>query len=411
VPGAQPGGDPAPSDGHLPPSALAELPGRPFGVYVHVPFCATRCGYCDFNTYTSDELGSAPGASRAGWADAVVAEWSMARDVLGPNLPPVDTVFFGGGTPTLLPAADLLRVLDAVAADPGLTIDAEVTVEANPETLTAASLAQLRGGGVTRLSMGMQSASSQVLAVLDRVHTPGRVAQAVDQARLAGFDSLSLDLIYGTPGESVADWQATLEIALALEPDHVSAYALIVEQGTRLAARIGRGELAMPDDDVVAAMYEHAEERLGRAGFGWYEISNWARSPRQRSRHNLHYWQDASWWGLGPGAHSHVGGVRWWNVRHPAAWADRLAARRSPAAAREVLDEDTRRLERIMLGLRTVEGADLADVEAALGPQAPVRRGQMVDDGLVEPSTLAEGRVVLTLRGRLLADAVTVRLT
>jgi oxygen-independent coproporphyrinogen-3 oxidase len=250
-----------------------------------------------------------------------------------------------------------------------------------------------------------------VLAVLDRVHTPGRVAQAVDQARLAGFDSLSLDLIYGTPGESVADWQATLEIALALEPDHVSAYALIVEQGTRLAARIGRGELAMPDDDVVAAMYEHAEERLGQAGFGWYEISNWARSPRQRSRHNLHYWQDASWWGLGPGAHSHVGGVRWWNVRHPAAWADRLAARRSPAAAREVLDEDTRRLERIMLGLRTVEGADLADVEAALGPQARVRLGQMVDDGLVEPSTLAEGRVVLTLRGRLLADAVTVRLT
>ena len=409
--GEQPDGEPVPSDGRLPTAALAPLGSRPFGVYVHVPFCVTRCGYCDFNTYTAAELGTAPGASRDGWADAVVAEWRLARDVLGDTCPPIDTVFVGGGTPTLLPAGDLLRVVEALAADPGLAPGVEVTVEANPETVTPASLAALRAGGVTRLSLGMQSASPHVLAVLDRIHTPGRVAQAVDDARGAGFDSLSLDLIYGTPGESLDDWSSTLDVALALDPEHLSAYALIVEQGTRLAARVARAEIAAPDDDLMAAMYEATESAVQAAGFAWYEISNWAREPRHRSRHNWHYWHDTDWWGLGPGAHSHVGGVRWWNVKHPAAWAERLAAGMSPAAAREVLDEPTRRVERIMLGLRTAEGAALADVGAAVGARAQVEVADLVAQGLVDARALSHGRVVLTLRGRLLADAVTLRLT
>lgn len=408
---AQPTGDQAPPDGRLPADVTRRLGGRPFGVYVHVPFCATRCGYCDFNTYTADELGTTPGASRAGWADAVLAEWRLARNVLGEARPPVDTVFFGGGTPTLLPPADLLRVLDALRGDPGLADGAEVSVEANPETLTPATLAALRAGGVTRLSMGMQSATPHVLAVLDRVHTPGRVASAVADARAAGFDSLSLDLIYGTPGESPADWAHTLQVTLGLAPDHVSAYALVVEPGTRLAVRVARGQIAAPDDELMASMYEVADEALRQAGFEWYEISNWARSPRHRSRHNLHYWRDSDWWGLGPGAHSHVGGVRWWNVKHPAAWSQRLDAGLSPAAARETLDEATRRLERIMLGLRTADGAAVADVAASVGPQARVRLDDLVGDGLVQPAPLGSGQVTLTRRGRLLADAVTLRLT
>lgn len=409
--GEQPAGEAAPSDGRLPGAATALLGSRPFGVYVHVPFCSTRCGYCDFNTYTAAELGTAPGASRDGWADAVLAEWRLARDVLGDARPPIDTVFVGGGTPTLLPAGELLRVIEVLDADPGLAPGAEVTVEANPETVTRASLAALRAGGVTRLSLGMQSAAPHVLGVLDRVHTPGRVAAAVADARSAGFDSVSLDLIYGTPGESLEDWSHTLDVALALDPEHVSAYALIVEQGTRLAARVGRGEIAAPDDDLMAAMYEAAERFLRAAGFEWYEISSWARATAHRCRHNSHYWRDTDWWGLGPGAHSHVGGVRWWNAKHPAAWAGRLEAGQSPAAAREVLDEPTRRLERTMLGLRTTEGAALADVAAAVGPQARVRLAELVEHGLVHPEPLAHGRVVLTLSGRLLADTVTRLLT
>jgi oxygen-independent coproporphyrinogen-3 oxidase len=339
-----------------------------------------------------------------------VSEWRLARSVLGAGRPPIDTVFIGGGTPTLLPPSALLQVLDALRADPGLAPDAEVTVEANPETLTPTSLRELRGGGVTRLSMGMQSACEHVLSVLDRVHTPGRVMAAVADARAAGFDNLSLDLIYGTPGESLADWTYTIEAALRLAPDHVSAYALIVEPGTRLAARVARGEVDPPDDDLMASMYELADDRFTAAGLRWYEISNWAR-PGRACRHNLHYWQETDWWGLGPGAHSHVGGVRWWNVKHPAAWAARLASGRSPAAARETLDEPTRRLERVMLGLRTVDGAFRRDIEDAVGADAPARLRELDDDGLVENGSEMAERVVLTRRGRLLADAVTLRLT
>ena len=318
----------------LPESARAGLTTTPFGLYVHVPFCATRCGYCDFNTYTSDELG--PGANRSEYAGTAIAELRLAAETLGPDLPTVSTVFVGGGTPTLLPADDLAAVLAAARDLFPMADDAEVTTEANPESVTPASLARLRAAGFTRISLGMQSAAEHVLAVLDRRHTPGRAVEAAHEARAAGFEHVNLDLIYGAPGESDADWAASLDAVLAGPVDHVSAYALIVEQGTRLARRISRGELPMTDDDVLADRYEQADATLQKAGVDWYEVSNWATSDDARCRHNELYWANANWWGIGPGAHSHVGGLRWWNVKHPAAYADRLLAGESPAQESEL---------------------------------------------------------------------------
>jgi oxygen-independent coproporphyrinogen-3 oxidase len=393
-------------DGALPLAALAEVGTRPFGIYLHVPFCATRCGYCDFNTYTADELGSEPGASRASWADAALAELTLARRVLGDRDVPVATVFVGGGTPTLLAPGELGRVVKAIESEFGLLPGAEVTTEANPETVSPHTLEQLRAEGFTRISLGMQSAVSHVLNLLDRVHTPGRPAAAVAEARQAGFDHVNVDLIYGTPGESVADWRASVDSAVGAGPDHVSAYALIVEDGTRLAARIRRGEIAAPDGDDQADKYELADDLLCEAGFAWYEVSNWARTSEARCRHNEMYWTGGHWWGIGPGAHSHIGGTRWWNVKHPAAWASRLAASTSPAHAREVLDAETRRIERVLLETRLASGLDIAILDDG-GREAA---GELADDGLVDGSALAAGRIVLTRRGRLLADAVVVRL-
>ncbi|MWA04416.1 coproporphyrinogen III oxidase [Actinomadura sp. LD22] len=402
MPSTLPDGDPVPADGALPGSALEGLGARPFAFYVHVPFCVTRCGYCDFNTYTATELG--PGASRDSYADTAVAEVRMARRVLGDADLPVQTVFVGGGTPTLLAPDDLGRVLAAIDAEFGLAPGAEITTEANPESVDEAYIAKLREVGFTRVSYGMQSAREHVLAVLERTHTPGRVPQVVEWTRKAGFEHVNLDLIYGTPGETDDDWRASLEAALACEPDHVSAYALIVEEGTRLAAQVRRGELAAPDDDAMADRYLIADELLSAHGLNWYEISNWASSPGAACRHNLLYWTGADWWGVGPGAHSHVGGTRWWNVKHPAAYAARLVEGTTPAYAREVLDAADRRIERIMLELRLANGcpADLLD-------DAAVRRA--VADGLIDPAAHDRGRAVLTRRGRLLADAVTRDLT
>ncbi|SEF18553.1 radical SAM family heme chaperone HemW [Jiangella alba] len=402
MPSTLPDGSPAPADGSLPPSALDAAGARPFGVYLHVPFCTTRCGYCDFNTYTAAELGAEPGASRSSWADGAIAELRLARRVLGDADVPVSTVFVGGGTPTLLPPSDLGRVLRFLGDEFGLVPGAEVTTEANPESVDARSLAGLREAGFTRVSVGMQSARPHVLAVLDRVHTPGRPAQAVAEARAAGFEHVSVDLIYGTPGETVDDWRASVSAAVEAGPDHVSAYALIVEPGTRLAARMSRGELPFPDDDDQADKYLLADSLLSAAGFSWYELSNWSTSAAGRCRHNELYWTGADWWGAGPGAHSHVGGTRWWNVKHPAAWAARLAAGESPAHAREVLDAETRRVERVLLEVRLVSGLDLSVLDDA-GRSAAAK---IVADGLGEPDALAAGRLVLTRRGRLLADAV-----
>jgi oxygen-independent coproporphyrinogen-3 oxidase len=408
MPGALPEGEPVPAAGTLPDSARAGLGERPFGLYVHVPYCTTRCGYCDFNTYTAAELGAGPATTSLGsYADLAISEIRFARRILGHVDLPVSTVFFGGGTPTLLAPAAFGAILRVIDGEFGLTSGAEVTTEANPETVDEASLSELRSQGLTRISFGMQSAVPEVLAVLDRVHRPGRPAQCAAWARAAGFEHVSLDLIYGTPGESDADWRRSLDAAVAAAPDHVSAYALTVETGTRLAARVRRGELDPPDDDVLADRYLAADEILSAAGYAWYEISNWAVSRPSRCAHNMLYWTGGDWWGIGPGAHSHVGGTRWWNVRHPAAYAARIAAGSSPGQAREILSEPERQLERVMLLIRLADGCPVE----VLGPAGQANAAQVVADGLADAAALARGRILLTRRGRLLADAVTQKLT
>ena len=388
-------------DGTLPAEATAKVGSAGFGVYVHVPFCASRCGYCDFNTYTAAELGG--GVTRESYADSLLAEVALAGRVLAGNPPPrVDTVFVGGGTPTLLPAGDLARILDGIDRLWGLAADAEVTTEANPESVTPASLKALRAAGYTRISLGMQSAAPGVLAVLDRRHSAGRAVAAAREAREAGFDHVNLDLIYGTPGETAEDFAASLEQVVAAGVDHVSAYALIVEEGTRLAARMRRGELPYPSDDVAADRYLAAEAALAAAGFSWYEVSNWARTPAARCRHNLLYWTGGDWWGFGPGAHSHVGGVRWWNVKHPSAYAQRLAQGHSPGQGRELLTAAETHMEDVMLRLRLAEGLPLA----VLDPAGAAGARRALEQGLLDEAGYRSGRAVLTLRGRLLADAV-----
>ncbi|WP_115790590.1 radical SAM family heme chaperone HemW [Arthrobacter silvisoli] len=406
MPSALPLGDPAPADGLLPPQVLDGVGHRKFGLYVHIPFCAVRCGYCDFNTYTAKELGG--GASQDAYAGTAVAEVDFAaRAMEASGLPArkISTVFFGGGTPTLLPAGDLARILAAAVGHWGLEAGAEVTTEANPDSVTPGSLELLAKAGFTRVSFGMQSAVPHVLKVLDRTHSPERVPQAVQWARDAGLD-VSLDLIYGTPGESMDDWRASLDTALSYAPDHISAYALIVEEGTKLAAQMRRGEVPGIDDDDHAAKYELADELISAAGLSWYEVSNWSRTPGHACRHNLAYWRGDDWWGIGPGSHSHMGGVRWWNVKHPTAYANRLAAGQSPAAGRETLDAGTREVERIMLEARLGSGLEV-DALDAVGRHAVAG---LIADGLVEPAEAFKGRLVLTLRGRLLADAVVRRL-
>jgi putative oxygen-independent coproporphyrinogen III oxidase len=421
VPSALPIADPAPLDGLLPASVVDGADARNLGVYIHVPFCRVRCGYCDFNTYTSDEL---RGAKRDDYASQAVAEIHQAEHVLArAGLPSraVSTVFFGGGTPTLLPASDLARLLGTVVDAWGLEPGAEVTTEANPDSVDLDYLLALKAAGFTRVSFGMQSAVPRVLATLERTHDPERVPLVVQWAREAGLD-VSLDLIYGTPGESLADWRASLDHAIAQQPDHISAYALIVEDGTKLARQIRRGEVAQPDDDLAADMYELADAVLADAGYSWYEVSNWARgsaaepgeSPEfhqgdgaeHRSRHNLAYWQGHDWWGIGPGAHSHVGGVRWWNVKHPAAYADRIAAGQSPAAGRETLDDETRRVERVLLAVRIREGLAANELTA----EGRTAVAGLIADELVDARAAFAGRIQLTLKGRLLADAVVRRL-
>ncbi|MCZ4121398.1 radical SAM family heme chaperone HemW [Streptomyces sp. H39-S7] len=404
MPSVLPDGEPMPEDGALPASALAGAAARPLGFYLHVPYCATRCGYCDFNTYTASELRGSGGvlASQENYTDHLIGEVRLARKVLGDDPREVETVFVGGGTPTLLPAADLVRMLAAIRAEFGFAPGAEISTEANPESVDPAYLAELRAGGFNRISFGMQSAKQHVLKILDRKHTPGRPEACVAEARAAGFEHVNLDLIYGTPGESDDDWRASLDAAIGAGPDHVSAYALIVEEGTQLARRIRRGEVPMTDDDVHADRYLIADERFAAAGFDWYEVSNWATSEAGRCRHNELYWTGADWWGAGPGAHSHVGGVRWWNVKHPGAYAQALTEGRSPGAGRELLADEDRRVERILLELRLSAGCPL-DLLAPAGAAAAVKA---VTDGLLEAGPYAEGRAVLTLRGRLLADAV-----
>ena len=409
-PSSLPDGDAPPASGELSSSALADLAATDLGIYVHVPFCRVRCGYCDFNTYTLTELaardGSGPSIGLDTYADAALAELDLARTVVGAEPPTVSTVFVGGGTPTMLRSRDLVRILSGIRTRFGLTPDAEVTTEANPDSVTPDSLAELAAGGFTRVSLGMQSAVPHVLATLERTHDPDNVARAVDAVRAAGMQ-VSVDLIYGTPGESLDDWRRSLDVAIALEPDHISAYALVVEEGTKLAAQVRRGQVPMPEDDDEADKYELADEVLAAAGYDWYEVSNWARSEQARCRHNVAYWSGANWWGIGPGAHSHIGGVRWWNVKHPAAYAARLAAGQSPAQGRETLTGEQRYDETVLLGTRIIEGLPL-DYLRVSGRAAVA---DLIADGLVDgPAAVGGGRVVLTRQGRLLADTVVHRL-
>ncbi|NVM97952.1 radical SAM family heme chaperone HemW [Arthrobacter sp. SDTb3-6] len=403
TPSALPLGDPAPADGVLPAQAALGAAERKFSLYAHIPFCAVRCGYCDFNTYTATELGG--GASQDAYAATAVREVGFAAGAMeASGLPPrkLNTVFFGGGTPTLLPAGELTRILGAAVGQWGLEDGAEVTTEANPDSVTRDSLQELADGGFTRVSFGMQSAVPHVLKVLDRTHSPERVPQAVAWAREAGLN-VSLDLIYGTPGESLADWETSVRTALGYGPDHISAYSLIVEEGTKLAAQIRRGQVPGIDDDDHALKYELADALFGEAGLSWYEVSNWSRTPEDACRHNLAYWRGDDWWGVGPGAHSHMGGVRWWNVKHPTAYANRLEAGQSPAAGRETLDADTRELERIMLTSRLSDGLAID----TLNPSGRHAVAGLIAGGLIDPVKAFHGTLVLTLKGRLLGDAVT----
>ena len=416
---AQPDGVRWPGDGSLGPDLVEVDRRRPLSLYVHVPFCRVRCGYCDFNTYT---VGFGPGAQVGDYAPSVLAEARLAARVMadaGMKARRAQTVFFGGGTPTMLATAELIEILRGLDEAVGISEDAEVTLEANPDSVTRSGLRELAHAGFTRVSFGMQSAVPHVLKVLERTHEPARVPRVVEWARRAGL-STSLDLIYGAPGESLEDWQRSLDAVTRIGPDHVSAYALVIEEGTRMWGQVRRGELPMPEDDDEATKYEMADAALGQAGYECYEISNWAR-PGSECRHNQAYWLDWDWWGAGPGAHSHLGDVRLWNTKHPVAWAGQIATGHLPVAGHEVIDTDSRELERIMLGIRLREGIELAGLDgASAGPcddigstpsqLAPVVSG-LVTDGLLDAGAAMRGRAVLTLRGRLMADIVTRALT
>jgi oxygen-independent coproporphyrinogen-3 oxidase len=406
MPSTLPLGDPAPADGLLPLASAAVSADRALGLYVHVPFCRVRCGYCDFNTYTATEL---RGTRQADYADQAIAEMRFAVGVLGASgvaERPLSTVFFGGGTPTLLPAAHLAGMLRAARDTWGFADGAEVTTEANPDSVDATYLRTLAEAGFTRVSFGMQSAVPSVLATLERTHDPARIPDVVRWAKDAGLQ-VSLDLIYGTPGETLDDWQRSLEAVVGNEPDHVSAYALIVEAGTKLARQIRSGVVASPSDDLQADMYELADATLAAAGYDWYEVSNWSRDPSTRSRHNLGYWLGNDWWGIGPGSHSYIGETRWWNVKHPSAYAERIAAGESPAAGRETIGDKASELEHVLL-LSRVRGA--LEI-SSLAPDARREIASLIADGLIDGPQALRGIVDLTLRGRLLADAVVRRLT
>lgn len=380
-----------------------------YEIYIHVPFCLRRCGYCDFNTYTATDLGA--GASRGHYAQMVIREMALIRQWQcdhGIEEPAASTVFFGGGTPTVLAAADLVAMVDAIRGIWGLTPDAEITTEANPDTVDEAYIAELADGGFTRISFGMQSAVPHVLATLDRTHTPSNVAAGVDAATMAGLRS-SVDLIYGAPGESLEDWRTSVEAALDLGVHHISAYALTVEPTTKMGRRIAAGTLPKPDDDDEAAKYELADELFTQAGLDWYEISNWAR-PGYESRHNLGYWRNVDWAGLGPGAHSHYRchavssngyGLRSWDIAHPRLWGVAINEHRVPWADSERITAEENLEELIMLGLRMREGLDLECIDRVI---AVDRLTPMIEEGLV---TVVDGRrVVPTRRGRLINDTV-----
>lgn len=420
-----------------------------FEVYIHVPFCLRRCGYCDFNTYTATDLGA--GASRGNYANMVIREMKLTKQWQldhGIAEPPVSTVFFGGGTPTILAARDLVAMLDAIRKIWGIAPDAEITTEANPDTVNEYYINELAAGGFTRVSFGMQSAVPHVLKTLDRTHTPANVAAGVNAANKAGLRS-SVDLIYGAPGESLDDWRTSVTTAIDLGVNHISAYALTVEPTTKMGRQIAAGTLPKPNDDDEAAKYEIADDLFAAAGLEWYEVSNWAR-PGYESQHNLGYWRNVDWAGLGPDAHSHYNavteadhpqsasltapagggcpadaglgvvsvshGLRSWDIAHPRLWGTAINENRVPWADSETITPEENLEELIMLGLRLHEGLDLDRINRAINDAGMSSTPQtlrtvsvdqlapMISEGLITVSD--NHRVVPTRRGRLLNDSV-----
>jgi len=379
---------------------------RTLGAYVHVPFCATRCGYCDFNTYTAQELQrDGTTVSTATYVDRVISEVTRQRAALGNNSQPLASVFFGGGTPTLLGSTELVRALTSLKKEFGLLANAEITTEVNPDSVNAHDLEILREGGFTRVSFGHQSSAPKVLQLLERTHTPGRTWEAVNWANEAGFEHISVDLIYGSPNETQAELELTLSEVIAADIDHVSAYSLIVEPGTKLAAQVARGEVNAPSDDVAASRYELIDQQLSSAGFEWYEVSNWAK-PGGECKHNLNYWHNQDWIGIGPGAHAHINGLRTWMIKHPAAWAAQVDQNKEPVDGSEVLSATEIANENIMLGLRLRDGIELG----TLSPAGIEQANEAVTQGLLYSDLFTLGRVVLTPKGRLLADGLVSRL-
>ena len=397
-------GDKPPENGLFSPSEIAGSESRSFHAYVHIPFCTVKCGYCDFNTYTANELGT---LKQSDFAATLIGEITLSAKILQQSdvaSRKLKTVFFGGGTPSLLPAADLIAILDSLEAEFGFQGDAEITFEANPDSVTTEALTSLKSAGFNRISIGMQSGVPEVLKTLERTHNPENVSIALEMAKDLGFRT-SLDLIFGAPGETLQQWEQTIHQVIDLDPGHLSAYSLIVEPGTKLARQINSGELAEPDEDLQADKYELADKLLSEAGFSWYEISNWSKTSELKSNHNLAYWSGQDWWGYGPGAHSHLGSVRWWNHKHPLTYANLLEKGISPAAGREQLDTETSALERILLESRTSEGMSIEQVKK-LQPGSELAIPQLIADGLIEGPQAIEVRILLTLKGRLLADAV-----
>ena len=370
--------------------------------YIHIPYCVKRCGYCDFNTYTPSELKITEGLAQISnsYIDLLVMETKAAKVQVGQSAN-VPSIFFGGGTPSLMQPDDIGRVISTIKSEFILLPDAEITMECNPDTVTKESLAAFRAIGVNRVSFGMQSAVKHVLATLDRTHNPENLLQVTTWAQEVGFSEISVDLIYGTPGESLADWQTSIDAALALPITHISAYALIVEEGTKLAAQIKRGEVAQVDDDLTAEKYLVADKAFTAAGFEWYELSNWAKSG-SLSKHNLAYWLGDNWWGAGPGAHSHLNGKRFWNVKHPNLYKERVLANQSPVADSEVLEELQIESERLMLSLRLPSGVD----KQSLNELQLAELSSYVESGHLDQANWNQGRATLTLDGRLIADRI-----
>ena len=369
--------------------------------YIHIPYCVKRCGYCDFNTYTPSELKIATGLSEVSnsYIDLLLLEIKQAKAQVGSAFVP--SIFFGGGTPSLMEPSDIGRVIDQIKKEFVLNSDAEVTMECNPDTVSKENLAAFRQVGVNRVSFGMQSAVPHVLATLDRTHNPENLLQVTTWAKEVGFSEISVDLIYGTPGETLADWQKSIDAALALPITHISAYALIIEEGTKLAAQIKRGEVAPVDDDLAAEKYLLADKEFTAAGFQWYELSNWAK-PDSLSKHNLAYWLGENWWGAGPGAHSHLNGKRFWNVKHPNLYKEKIQSNLSPIADSEVLEEIQIASEKLMLSLRLPSGVE----KESLNQDQISELSDYVESGHLDLLNWNQGRATLTLEGRLIADQI-----